>query len=161
MSAHHSLLISAFPSTATTSAHHNPVCIFPDGNQLHTTTCTPPPCLPCRALAPTTPPALPVPAATRAGPYTIILPASKHLPSQCVDFLKAKTMTRKSVGVRMPEDKVCRELLESLDHPLLCTSAHVPEALSPDTETPDLGSMLTAYAGEAGWCGRLAGCAGV
>uniref|UniRef100_A0A7S3QMC8 Threonylcarbamoyl-AMP synthase n=1 Tax=Dunaliella tertiolecta TaxID=3047 RepID=A0A7S3QMC8_DUNTE len=82
------------------------------------------------------------------GPYTIILPASKLLPRQCVDFLKARTKTRKSVGVRIPDDKVCLAVLEGLDNPLLCTSAHVPDQLAPDTETPDLGSMLTAYAGK-------------
>lgn len=57
-------------------------------------------------------------------------------------------MQRKSVGVRLPSNKVCQAILEGLEHPLLCTSVHVPETLSPDTETPDLGSMLTAYSGK-------------
>jgi hypothetical protein len=39
--------------------------------------------------------------------------------------------------------------LEGLDNPVLCTSVHVPDSLSPDTETPDLGSMLEAYAGKS------------
>lgn len=40
--------------------------------------------------------------------YTFILGASKNLPSQVVDFRKGKTRQRKSVGVRMPDDPVCR-----------------------------------------------------
>lgn len=40
--------------------------------------------------------------------YTIILSASKNLPNQCVDFMKGKTIHRKSVGVRMPGDPVCQ-----------------------------------------------------
>jgi tRNA A37 threonylcarbamoyladenosine synthetase subunit TsaC/SUA5/YrdC len=40
--------------------------------------------------------------------YTFILGASKNLPSQVVDFRKGKTRQRKSVGVRMPDDPVCK-----------------------------------------------------
>ncbi|KAJ9512101.1 hypothetical protein QJQ45_012745 [Haematococcus lacustris] len=45
------------------------------------------------------------------GPYTIILPASKNLPGQCVDFMKGKTIHRKSVGIRMPDDAVCKQFM--------------------------------------------------
>jgi tRNA A37 threonylcarbamoyladenosine synthetase subunit TsaC/SUA5/YrdC len=40
--------------------------------------------------------------------YTFILTASKNLPSQVVDFRKGKTRQRKSVGVRMPDDPICK-----------------------------------------------------
>ncbi|KAJ9512565.1 hypothetical protein QJQ45_018942 [Haematococcus lacustris] len=43
--------------------------------------------------------------------YTIILPASKNLPGQCVDFMKGKTIHRKSVGIRMPDDAVCKQFM--------------------------------------------------
>ncbi|KAL6748482.1 translation factor [Haematococcus lacustris] len=82
------------------------------------------------------------------GPYTIILPASKNLPGQCVDFMKGKTIHRKSVGIRMPDDAVCKAVLEGLGRPLLCTSVHVTDVLAPDTEVPDSGSMYEAYAGK-------------
>lgn len=36
-------------------------------------------------------------------------------------------------------------LLDGVGGALLCTSVHVPEVLSPDTEVPDCGSILEAY----------------
>jgi len=77
------------------------------------------------------------------GPYTLILPASKNLPSLMVDFMKAKTIHRKSVGVRIPADAVCQAVLEGVGHPLLCTSVHVVK----NATVPDVGSMLEAYGG--------------
>ncbi|KAG2447152.1 hypothetical protein HYH02_007898 [Chlamydomonas schloesseri] len=79
------------------------------------------------------------------GPYTFVLPATKNLPSQCIDFMSGKNIHRKSVGVRMPADPVCQALLDGVGGALLCTSVHVPEVLSPDTEVPDCGSILEAY----------------
>ncbi|KAG2489365.1 hypothetical protein HYH03_012195 [Edaphochlamys debaryana] len=83
------------------------------------------------------------------GPYTFVLPATKNLPSQCVDFIELKRAHRKSVGVRIPDDKICQAILDGFGGPLLCTSVHVPEHLAPDTEVPDCGSILEAY-GERG-----------
>jgi hypothetical protein len=34
--------------------------------------------------------------------------ANKNLPSQMVDLLKGKTIHRKSVGVRIPDDPFCQ-----------------------------------------------------
>lgn len=59
------------------------------------------------------------------GPYTFILPASKEMPKQCTTFGGSSAVScapRKSVGVRMPDDVICAELLKRLDEPLLCTS---------------------------------------
>lgn len=81
------------------------------------------------------------------GPYTFVLPATKNLPSQCIDFMSGKTIHRKSVGVRLSADPVCQAVLEGMGGPLLSTSVHVPDVLvlSPDTEVPDVGSILEAY----------------
>lgn len=79
------------------------------------------------------------------GPYTFILPATKNLPSQCIDFMKGKNIHRKSVGVRLSSDPVCKAVLAGMGRPLLCTSVHVPEHLSDDTEVPDMGQMLEEY----------------
>ncbi|CAI9111584.1 OLC1v1011842C1 [Oldenlandia corymbosa var. corymbosa] len=58
------------------------------------------------------------------GPYTFILTASKELPRQCTRYgtTSAKYVTRKNIGVRMPDDPVCQALLEKLDAPLIATS---------------------------------------
>jgi len=61
---------------------------------------------PARALL-LRPPALPAPPSAHTQ-YTLILTASKNLPGQCVDFMKAKTIHRKSVGVRLPDDRICQ-----------------------------------------------------
>eukprot|EP00955_Chlamydomonas_euryale_P047989 353842-Chlamydomonas_euryale.AAC.8 len=41
-------------------------------------------------------------------------------------------------------------VLEGLGRPVLATSVHVGEHLSPDTEVPDLGQMLDLYGGSGG-----------
>ncbi|OIW02969.1 hypothetical protein TanjilG_13609 [Lupinus angustifolius] len=58
------------------------------------------------------------------GPYTFILMASKELPKQCIRFgtNAAKYASRKNVGVRMPDDAICRAILKEMDAPLICTS---------------------------------------
>lgn len=58
------------------------------------------------------------------GPYTFVLPASKELPKQCVKpgTSRAKHVSRKCAGVRMPNDAICQAILEKLDGPLLCSS---------------------------------------
>lgn len=49
------------------------------------------------------------------GPFTFILPASRQVPK----ILKSKKDT---IGLRVPDNKICMDLLQTLDHPLLSTS---------------------------------------
>lgn len=51
------------------------------------------------------------------GPYTFILPASrlKQLPKSLIS-------KRKTVGIRVPDNNICRELIKELGHPLLSAS---------------------------------------
>ena len=49
------------------------------------------------------------------GPYTFILEASRQVPKQ----LKTKKDT---VGIRVPDNKICRRIVEELGHPLMSTS---------------------------------------
>lgn len=49
------------------------------------------------------------------GPFTFILPASKQVPK----ILKSKKDT---IGLRVPDNKICMSLLDTLGHPLLSTS---------------------------------------
>jgi len=49
------------------------------------------------------------------GPYTFILDASKQVPKQ----LKTKKDT---VGIRIPDNRICTELVRELGHPLMSTS---------------------------------------
>ena len=52
------------------------------------------------------------------GPYTFVLDATKIVP----DSLSTK---QKTVGVRIPENKICQEIVKALGHPLVTTSANV------------------------------------
>ncbi len=52
------------------------------------------------------------------GPYTIILPARRSAP-------RPTQTRRKTIGLRMPDDNVCRELVERLNMPLISTSAGI------------------------------------
>ncbi len=65
------------------------------------------------------------------GAYTIILPASREVPRLMI----SKTVT---VGIRVPDHPVTRMLAETLDNPIITTSAPSPEnvQLSPPKETP-------------------------
>ncbi len=49
------------------------------------------------------------------GPYTFILEASKQVPKQ----LKTKKDT---VGIRIPDNKICHELVKALGHPIMSAS---------------------------------------
>lgn len=59
------------------------------------------------------------------GPFTFILPASTRLPK----IFKG----RKTVGVRIPENNIAREIARSMGCPLLTSSVGAPVSDEPDT----------------------------
>lgn len=63
------------------------------------------------------------------GPYTFILTASKALPKQCIKYgtTTSKYASRKSLGVRIPDDPVCQAILEKMGAPLISTSVRSPQ----------------------------------
>ncbi|KAL3636691.1 hypothetical protein CASFOL_018990 [Castilleja foliolosa] len=63
------------------------------------------------------------------GPYTFILTASKDLPKQCLRYgtTNSKYSSRKNVGVRIPDDDLCKAILEKMDAPLISTSVKSPK----------------------------------
>lgn len=63
------------------------------------------------------------------GPYTFILPASKEVPNIL--------HTRKStVGLRIPDNEICRHILEELGNPIL--SASLPGDMVEDFTDPEI-----------------------
>ena len=62
------------------------------------------------------------------GPYTFILPATNYVP-------KKVTPKRKTVGVRIPNNVACLELVKLLGEPLANTSINMPEGLRGDPES--------------------------
>jgi tRNA threonylcarbamoyl adenosine modification protein (Sua5/YciO/YrdC/YwlC family) len=65
------------------------------------------------------------------GPFTFILPASPALPRRLSD------PKRKTIGLRIPDNKVTLALLNSLEVPLFSTTVQLPDDEFPMTD-PDL-----------------------
>ncbi len=63
------------------------------------------------------------------GPYTFILPASKQVPK----ILQSKKST---IGLRIPDNEICRHILDALEHPLLSTS--LPGEMVEDYTDPEM-----------------------
>ncbi len=63
------------------------------------------------------------------GPYTFILPASKEVPK----ILQSKKST---IGLRVPDNKICLDLCEAVDHPIL--SASLPGDMVEDYTDPEV-----------------------
>ncbi len=55
------------------------------------------------------------------GPFTFILPATKLVPKIVLN------PKRKTTGIRVPDHTLCQSLLSTLDHPIISTSARLPE----------------------------------
>ena len=56
------------------------------------------------------------------GPFTFILEASSHLPSV---FRNRK----KTIGLRVPDNKIVQAIIEKLGHPIIATSLHDIDAI--------------------------------
>jgi tRNA threonylcarbamoyl adenosine modification protein (Sua5/YciO/YrdC/YwlC family) len=63
------------------------------------------------------------------GPYTFILPASKEVPK----ILKSKKDT---IGLRVPDNNIAREIVRTLGHPILSTS--LPGVMVEEYTDPEL-----------------------
>jgi tRNA threonylcarbamoyl adenosine modification protein (Sua5/YciO/YrdC/YwlC family) len=54
------------------------------------------------------------------GPYTFILTATKQVPRILLE-------NRKTVGIRVPDDRICQALLTEFGSPIISTSASLPD----------------------------------
>ncbi len=63
------------------------------------------------------------------GPYTFILPASKQVPR----ILQSKKST---IGLRIPDNKICHDILDALGNPLL--SASLPGEMVEEYTDPEV-----------------------
>ena len=65
------------------------------------------------------------------GPFTFILPASSKVPK----LLNAK---KKTVGIRVPDNNIPRELVKELGNPIITTSIHDEDEIIEYSTDPDL-----------------------
>ena len=72
------------------------------------------------------------------GPFTFILEASSKTPKKIMS-------KKKTVGIRIPDHKICLAVVKELGHPLITTSANISteeELNNPDDIEDKLGSSL-------------------
>ncbi|NOX24970.1 MAG: threonylcarbamoyl-AMP synthase [Deltaproteobacteria bacterium] len=69
------------------------------------------------------------------GAYTFILPTMKIVP-------KIMTSKQKTVGIRVPDNNICRALVESLGNPILTTSATLDAETIPAAEAYEFAERL-------------------
>ena len=90
--------------------------------------------------------------AATPGPYTFVLPATGEVPKRLMHPKK------RTVGVRIPDNRLVQALLAELGEPLLSSTLLMPGETEPMTEgwlvQEDLGQLLDAVI-DSGECGSL------
>jgi tRNA threonylcarbamoyl adenosine modification protein (Sua5/YciO/YrdC/YwlC family) len=84
------------------------------------------------------------------GPYTFIYEATKQVPRR---LLHPK---RKSIGIRVPDNAICRALLAELDQPILSTTLILPGEDLPLTDPYEMRDLLDRQVDlviDGGFCG--------
>ncbi len=74
--------------------------------------------------------------AATPGPYTFILEATKEVPR------RLSHPSRKTIGLRVPENRIAHALLEELGQPLLGTTLILPDESDPLTDPDEVRSQL-------------------
>ena len=70
------------------------------------------------------------------GPYTFILRATREVPRR---LLNPK---RKTIGLRIPDNRIARALLHKLDAPIMTTSLLLPGDVEPFLDIDEIGSRI-------------------
>ncbi|MDX1776177.1 MAG: L-threonylcarbamoyladenylate synthase [Desulfobulbales bacterium] len=69
------------------------------------------------------------------GPFTFVLPAAKIVP-------KIMITKQKTVGIRVPQNSICLDLIAALGNPILTTSAILAEDSPPLSEAYEFDELL-------------------
>lgn len=75
--------------------------------------------------------------AATPGPYTVILEATKEVPR------RLSHPSRKTIGLRVPENRIAQALLEELGQPLLGTTLILPGQADPLTDPEQIRALLS------------------
>ncbi len=88
--------------------------------------------------------------ANTPGPYTFLLPVTSHIPRYLIN------VKRKSIGIRIPDNKIVHALLEMIDQPLVSTTLILPDTdlplLEPEAMCDILGKRVDLVI-DGGFCG--------
>jgi tRNA threonylcarbamoyl adenosine modification protein (Sua5/YciO/YrdC/YwlC family) len=88
--------------------------------------------------------------AATPGPYTFILQATREVPRRLVH------PKRKTIGLRVPENNICMDLLAELGEPMMTTTLILPGEEYPLTDPADIRDMLEHQVDliiDGGFCG--------
>ncbi|MBT4494395.1 MAG: threonylcarbamoyl-AMP synthase [Gammaproteobacteria bacterium] len=88
--------------------------------------------------------------AATPGPYTFILPATREVPRRLVDT------KRKSIGMRVPDNEICRALLAELGEPIMSTTLILPGDEYPLTDPDEIRDLMEHQVDlviDGGFCG--------
>ena len=88
--------------------------------------------------------------AATPGAYTFILPATKEVPNRTLH------PKRKTLGLRVPDNKIALALLAELGEPMLSCTLMLPEETEPQTDPYEIRNLLEHAVDliiDGGWCG--------
>ena len=88
--------------------------------------------------------------AATLGAYTFILPATKEVPNRTLH------PKRKTIGLRVPDNKIALALLAELGEPMLSCTLMLPEETEPQTDPYEIRNLLEHAVDliiDGGWCG--------
>lgn len=88
--------------------------------------------------------------ANTPGPYTFLLPITSHVPRYLINS------KRKTIGIRIPDNKIVHALLEMIDQPLVSTTLILPDTDLPLIEPEALSDILGKRVDlviDGGFCG--------
>jgi tRNA threonylcarbamoyl adenosine modification protein (Sua5/YciO/YrdC/YwlC family) len=84
------------------------------------------------------------------GPYTFVFEGTKQVPRRLMH------PKRKTIGIRVPDNVICRELLATLDQPILSTTLILPNDDTPLTDPYEMRDLLDRQVDlviDGGFCG--------
>ncbi len=70
------------------------------------------------------------------GPYTFIMKATREVPK------RLQNAKRKTIGLRIPDNQICRELLTELNAPLMSSTLIMPDETLPMSDPEDIRAEL-------------------
>jgi len=73
------------------------------------------------------------------GPYTFILKATNEVPR------RLQNPKRKTIGIRIPDNTICQDLLEELGEPLMSATLIMPGEDLPETDPHDIRDQLEKH----------------
>ena len=88
--------------------------------------------------------------AATPGAYTFILPATKEVPNRTLH------PKRKTIALRVPDNKIALALLAELGEPMLSCTLMLPEETEPQTDPYEIRNLLEHAVDliiDGGWCG--------